>query len=293
VTELADYGLVVLVGSAVFAFAILSNKLSERFAVPAPAIFLVAAALAGRLFTRLGNELSIRDVERIAVIALIAILFDGGMLVGWRRFRAAAVPIASLGIIGTVATAAALAVLAHAIFDFGWATAGVLGAAVGPAAGGLLTDLLSWEAMFALQVPVALAALPGALRAPAAVAQRGPHTGRRAGLAALAALALASAALAAALFLLVSMVIEGWRHSPAQAAAIVTVMPVSALLAPLLARAVGAADAVPRTAAGALLLAGGLAALGLLVDAGDAVRLTPRGRLVANEALLRFLPDPG
>lgn len=34
-----------------------------------------------------------------------------------------------------------------------------------------------------------------------------------------------------------------------------------------------------------------LVALGLLDDAGDAVRLTPRGRLVANEALLRFLPD--
>jgi len=34
----------------------------------------------------------------------------------------------------------------------------------------------------------------------------------------------------------------------------------------------------------------GLASLGLLVDDGDAVRLTRRGRLVANEAVLRFLP---
>ena len=183
------------------------------------------------------------------------------------------------GIAGAAVVGAALELLVRHDPEHGlgtWATAGVLGAAVGPAAGGVLTDLLSWEAMFALQVPVALAALPGALGAPAAVAQRGPHTARRAGLAALAALALASAALAAALFLLVSMVIEGWRHDPAPAAAIVSVMPISALAAPVLARAVGATDAVPRAAAGAVLLAGGLAALGLLPSASPAWTIAPQ-----------------
>ncbi len=34
-----------------------------------------------------------------------------------------------------------------------------------------------------------------------------------------------------------------------------------------------------------------LASLGLLVDDGEAVRLTRRGRLVANEVVLRFLPE--
>src|SRR5688500_12203997 len=37
-----------------------------------------------------------------------------------------------------------------------WGAAGALGAAVGPAAGGVLTDALSWEAIFAVQVPLAL-----------------------------------------------------------------------------------------------------------------------------------------
>lgn len=36
----------------------------------------------------------------------------------------------------------------------------------------------------------------------------------------------------------------------------------------------------------------GLAPLGVLNDNGQSVRLTPRGRLVANEVLVRFLPDP-
>jgi MFS family permease len=157
-----------------------------------------------------------------------------------------------------------------------WATAGVLGAAVGPAAGGLLTDLLSWEAMFALQAPVALLGVVGALHAPAPVSEPRAGVPVRVEVAALAALALASAALAAALFLLVSMVIEGWRHGPAEAALIVSVMPVSALVAPRIATALGAVDPIPRAAAGAVLLAGGLAALGLLPSAAPAWTIAPQ-----------------
>ena len=131
-TEIADFGLVIAVSAGVFALAVLSNKLSERFAVPAPAIFLLATALAGRVFTRLGDELSIRDVERIAVVALIAILFDGGMRVGWNRFRASLVPVASLGVLGTFATAGLMALAARYLFGFEWTSAGILGAALAP-----------------------------------------------------------------------------------------------------------------------------------------------------------------
>src|ERR1044072_2234563 len=37
-----------------------------------------------------------------------------------------------------------------------WVAAGVLGAALGPAVGGVLTQLLGWESIFLAQVPVAL-----------------------------------------------------------------------------------------------------------------------------------------
>jgi cell volume regulation protein A len=132
VTEITDFGLVITAVSGVFALAVLSNKLSERLALPAPAIFLLAAALAGRIFTSLGDELSIRDVERIAVVALIAILFDGGMRVGWRRFRASLVPITALGVVGTFATAGVMTVAARYFFGFDWTAAGILGAALAP-----------------------------------------------------------------------------------------------------------------------------------------------------------------
>jgi len=132
VAEVTDFGLIVLVVSAFLALAVFTNRLSERFPIPAPAIFLLAAALAARLSPRLGDKLSIQDVERIAVVALIAILFDGGVRIGWRRFRVAAVPISVLGTVSTFATAALIALAGHWLFDFSWTTAGMLGAALAP-----------------------------------------------------------------------------------------------------------------------------------------------------------------
>ena len=131
-TEITDVGLVILIVSAILAVAVLSNKLSERFPIPAPAIFLLAAAVAVHFWPRLGHQLSIRDVERVAVVALILILFDGGMRVGWSRFRDAAVPICALGVVGTFATAGLIALGGRYLFDYGWTTAGILGAALAP-----------------------------------------------------------------------------------------------------------------------------------------------------------------
>ena len=170
---------------------------------------------------------------------------------------------AAQGVAGAVAVAAALELL---VLTAGrrralalWAGAGVLGAALGPAVGGVLTEALSWEAMFALQVPLGLVALAGARSAPAGGGA--PAERSRPAIAPLVALALASAALSAALFLLVILLIEGWRQTPAVAALTVSVMPLAALVAGRWARARhGLVPAV----AGTLLVAGGLAALGLL-----------------------------
>ena len=115
-----------------------------------------------------------------------------------------------------------------------WATAGATGAALGPAVGGILTDLVSWQSIFLIQVPIALiAAVPilAVARHEAATAIQSElrRTGRPHVLANIA-LALVSAAIAAALFLLVLLLIEGWRLTPIGAALVVTVMPVAAFV---------------------------------------------------------------
>jgi cell volume regulation protein A len=131
-TEAHDFGVIVLLVAAGFAVAVFTSRFSERLSIPGPAIFLVAAALASDLFPRLGDELGIRQVERIAVVALIVILFDGGARIGLARFRAAAAPVLSLGVLGTFATAGAITLVAHWALDFGWVTAGLIGAAIAP-----------------------------------------------------------------------------------------------------------------------------------------------------------------
>jgi hypothetical protein len=141
-----------------------------------------------------------------------------------------------------------------------WATAGVVGAAVGPVAGGLLTSAIAWQAIFVVQVPLVLLAVP------AARAMRGPRApvpaSTRPHLAVHLTLALLSAALTAALFLLVLLLVEGWRRSPAVAALTVTVVPLAALLAGPAARLVRAGTRA-EAAAGAILMAGGLTGLAL------------------------------
>ncbi len=231
------------------------------------------------------------------------------------------------GLLGAVVVAAALELLVlgmprrRAIGV--WAAAGVLGGAVGPAVGGFLTEAFSWEAMFALQAPVALVALLGAWRAPSAAPPaasapsaastptsrlpgagpaRGAEAraleaagGERPAVAPLVALALVSAALSAALFLLVVMLIEGWRLSPGEAALVVTAMPLAALVAGRWARdRHRLAPALP----GTVLLAGGLAALGLLPGTGAVWTLAPQvaigaGLGLALGALIGVTVDAG
>lgn len=160
-----------------------------------------------------------------------------------------------------------------------WAAAGAAGAALGPAVGGVLTELISWQSIFLLQVPLALLAgvpLLGIVlrdREPGTMERSAVPTGRP-HLAANAALALVAAAIAAALFLVVLLLIEGWRLSPIEAAIVVSVMPAAALVAGPLARAVESSRA--RAAAGALLVAGGLAGLGLMPRAEIVFTLPPQ-----------------
>src|SRR5215470_8938298 len=130
--EITNFGLAVLVVSAILAAAVLSNKLSETVPIPAPAIFLLTAAITVHFWPALGRAISILTVERVAVVALILILFDGGARIGWRRFRAAAVPITVLGIVGTFTTAALVTLAGRYLFDFSWTGAGILGAALAP-----------------------------------------------------------------------------------------------------------------------------------------------------------------
>ena len=159
-----------------------------------------------------------------------------------------------------------------------WAAAGVAGAALGPVAGGLLTWAFSWRSIFVVQIPVVLLALPAALALRGRLAWRAqdidaspdrPHVFAN------LALALLSAALTAALFLLVLLLVDGWGHSPAVAAVTVTAIPAAALAAGPIFRHVRVSTR-SEAVAGSILIAGGLTGLALLPGAELAWTIAPQ-----------------
>jgi MFS family permease len=190
-----------------------------------------------------------------------------GFLVGMRAVQ---------GVAGAAVVCAALDLLSEAAGDEAraariWALAGILGAALGPAAGGILTQLLGWESIFVVQAPVMLLALT-ALRGLGAA--RVPEPAERPHVAANLALLLVSAALVAASFLLAVLLINGWRLQPLAAGLVLTVLPLAAIAAAHFGGRIEPQWA--RAASGAILIAGGLAALGWLPHAGAAWTIPPQ-----------------
>jgi MFS family permease len=143
-----------------------------------------------------------------------------------------------------------------------WVTAGAIGAVLGPALGGALTEAFDWRAIFLVQAPVAALALPAVLATkaePRAPDRAGPVRGRAT--AANVALGLVFAALVGALFLVVVLLVEIWGLSPLEAAAVVSALPVATIVGSRLERSLAGPRGV---AAGAFALAAGLLGLALL-----------------------------
>lgn len=217
----------------------------------------VSAVPAALLVRRVGaKRLCAAGLTGFAMASLACALAPSlGFLIGARTIQ---------GLAGATAICAALELLpgiaggeAGAVRS--WAAAGVAGAALGPAIGGAMTELLSWQSIFFVQVPLALApiAIIGFRRE-----GRAPEPAGRPHLAANVALALLSAGLTAALFLIVLLLIEGWGLSPISAALVVSVLPAASILTSPFEGRLGSVRG--RVAAGAVAGGGGLAALGLM-----------------------------
>jgi potassium/hydrogen antiporter len=81
---------IILVVALGFSAALATIRITSRIRVPAPAIYLLAAAMVAQIAPRVGRALSTENVVRIGTVALIVILFDGGMGVGEVVIRARA-----------------------------------------------------------------------------------------------------------------------------------------------------------------------------------------------------------
>ena len=130
--DILDFGRIILVVAGALSIAIFVRVFASRIGLPTAALLLIVAAVASEISDRLANLLTFQDVQRVATLALIAILFDGGTSIGLRKFRTAAVPITILGVVGTFATAPLVAVAAHYLLGFDWTVSLLIGAALAP-----------------------------------------------------------------------------------------------------------------------------------------------------------------
>jgi cell volume regulation protein A len=99
--------------------------------IPVPLLVLVGAAVAVNALPAL-HPLSEQTVQRVITVALVLVLVEGGMHIGWSRFRAALVPIVSVGVVGTFLTAADGALVLHSVCGIGWYLAVLVATAVAP-----------------------------------------------------------------------------------------------------------------------------------------------------------------
>jgi MFS family permease len=161
-----------------------------------------------------------------------------------------------------------------------WAAIAIAGAAAGPALGGALTQAFDWHAIFVAQIPVAVLAAV-ACGWPGRAAAAHTMTPARGGVAVDVALGLVSAALTAVLFLLVFVMIAGWSVEPLAAAAALTVLP----LAGLASMRIRGGDPRSRATIGALLIAGGIAALAAMNTASVWWAIAPQAMAGAGMGL--------
>ena len=128
-TEPLATALVLTTFGLLLALSIIFSRAAERFAVPVALVFLIIGVLAGS--EGIGG-IAFEDYGvafRLGTVALVLILFDGGLHTPIDAVREAAKPAGILATLGVLATTGLLAVAARAL-GFSWEEALVLGAVV-------------------------------------------------------------------------------------------------------------------------------------------------------------------
>jgi cell volume regulation protein A len=136
-----DAQLILAVG-AVLAAGVAAASLATRLRLPALVLFAGLGMLVG---TDGLGWIGFDDYELarlIGTVALVLILFEGGLSAGWRELRPVLRPAVLLAVIATVLTAAIIGVAASGLFDFSLLEGLLLGATLAATDGAAVFALL-------------------------------------------------------------------------------------------------------------------------------------------------------
>ena len=128
-TEPLPTAIFLAVSGALLIVSVIFSRATERFPVPVTLVFLAIGVLAGS--EGIGGIVfeDYRLAYRLGMIALVLILFDGGLNTSLDAVRRVAAPAAVLATIGVLGIAGLLAVFAHSI-GLGWPASLLIGAVV-------------------------------------------------------------------------------------------------------------------------------------------------------------------
>lgn len=134
-------GVVLTVAALMVAGALLVG-VSNRLAVPASLISLAVGMLVGSDMLGWVNVDDAALVRDLSIVALIVILFEGGLTTKPSAIREAGIPGFILSGVGVLLTAGVTAVLAQLVFRPGWETAMLIGAVVASTDAAVVFDLV-------------------------------------------------------------------------------------------------------------------------------------------------------
>ncbi|HKZ14765.1 MAG TPA: potassium/proton antiporter [Solirubrobacterales bacterium] len=120
----------ILIAGVLLAAGILGALLADRMRVPALLLFLGLGMLAGSEGIGEINFANYELARTLGTIALVLILFEGGLTSGWSEIRPVLGTAASLATLGTLATALLAGVAAKWIFGLTWLEGMIVGAAI-------------------------------------------------------------------------------------------------------------------------------------------------------------------
>lgn len=119
-----------LLAAVLLILSVIASKFSDRLGIPTLIIFLVIGMLAGSDGPGGIYFDDARLAQNLGIIALVIILFSGGLDTSWKRTRAVMKDGIILATAGVLITALSLGVFAHFIFDIPLLDAVLLGSIV-------------------------------------------------------------------------------------------------------------------------------------------------------------------
>lgn len=121
----------VLLAATFLIVGVLTTKFSSRLGVPSLVLFIMVGIIMGSDVLGIIYFDNAQIAQMIGILALIIILFEGGIQTSWKSVKSVMVPSLSLATLGVLLTSGIVAVAAKFILDIGWLQSILFGAIVG------------------------------------------------------------------------------------------------------------------------------------------------------------------